>query len=178
MKKIIILIVCIFVLGCQKKEDAGIDKIIEFEIPINNYDSLNYSKLYSIDYDIDKNGNNEILLIGENDIDKYIIDIFYIKDDKYSNVCNYKECKINIYDNGIIYNYVINSYYDGMYIFSNLEDINDIYYFKYETDTEYIVYDDKDMKKESKYQNYNELLKKYINNSKKINIEELDMKEL
>jgi hypothetical protein len=50
------------------------------------------------------------------------------------------------------------------------------YYFKYITDDEYFIYDDKEYSKESEYLSVNDLLNKYIKNGNKINLKTLDLK--
>jgi len=171
MKKYILLIILLFICGCSNntKEELSIDK--------SNYKDLDYEKYYSISYDINNDDEDELIVVGELYSDKYIVDIIYYNDKgKVDRVCKYKECRIDIYDNGLIYNYVINDYYSGIYIFEYLNKDKDMYYYKYETDNEYIIYDDKDLEEESKYQNTTELLNNYVKGAKIVNINKLGMK--
>ena len=185
MKRIfIILFICLFLFGCKKEEvnNKGYDDIInEFQ---DRYDSNNYVSLFYLYYDIDNNDTDELVLLGYNEIEYKIIDIYYMNGNNAEELIDNKYysdiSKVDIYDNGMLFIYNYNSYEDGEYLIYKMNNnkIDEVakYYFKYITDDEYFIYDDKEYSKESEYLSVNDLLNEYIKNGNKINLKSLDLK--
>ncbi len=183
-RMIIILFICLFLFGCKKEEvnNKSYDDVIdEFK---DKYDSNYYVSIFYLYYDIDNNDTDELVLLGYNEIEYKILDIYYMNgknaeeliDNKYySNLS-----KVDIYDNGMLFVYNYNSYEDGEYLIYKMNNnkVDEVakYYFKYITDDEYFIYDDKEYSKESEYLSVNDLLNKYIKNGNKINLKTLDLK--
>ena len=133
MKKIIFLVLCLFIVGCGNVENEELDAInneIIIYLSNNQYDNLIFNY---VDYD------NKLVVVGlsdnsiekQNDFKEKIIDSKYIKFVQ-SEVMNddvKKEYKINIPDLNDITKVTINtmSQYDSIIEIANKNDIENIY---------------------------------------------------